>query len=493
MSPHHVGSIFWLGGILLVLSSSGCHSTSPGNALGSRGGTTSFASKFGMGGPAATSQAQNTALVRPGMELTWDLQTQQQQPGLVRAGRGVVGPDGALVLGPYGTCQVAGQTLEQARRSVEKHLANWVQNPMVHLSAALPSTTSGEIAWRPAAANGPGAAVASLQRQPGLIRPTTYQSGPVLPGKDNLPMPPPGKDDTLPILPMPQNMPQAPGTTYSPQVMGHPPMGSLPAHGMAPAPAELNRVILPPYVIGVSDVLLIESLVKLRTQPIAGPHLVRPDGTVSVGIYGSPVIAGLTIEQARETIARVIFPRMEQSNKDMRDRIDKEKDEKKKKQLAEDFVEVTLKDVIDNLNVDVLAYNSKVYYVITDGGGYGEQVYPFPLTGNETVLDALGKIYGLPWNASKKHIWVARRVPGYGHPDKKLPVDWIAITQHGATASNYQIMPGDRVYVRADRVRAFDAALQKFLSPIERLLGVTLLGSQTVNSIRSGTVGGSGR
>ena len=40
--------------------------------------------------------------------------------------------------------------------------------------------------------------------------------------------------------------------------------------------------------------------------------------------------------------------------------------------------------------VDVIAYNSKNYYVITDGAGYGEQVYPFPVMGSETVLDAIG-------------------------------------------------------------------------------------------------------
>jgi hypothetical protein len=37
-----------------------------------------------------------------------------------------------------------------------------------------------------------------------------------------------------------------------------------------------------------------------------------------------------------------------------------------------------------------------------------------------------------------------------------------------------------------------DSFLAKFLSPIERVLGVTLLGSQTVNSIKSGTTGGVG-
>ena len=45
--------------------------------------------------------------------------------------------------------------------------------------------------------------------------------------------------------------------------------------------------------------------------------------------------------------------------------------------------------------MDVLAYNSKVYYVITDGGGAGEQVYRIPSNGNETVLDAIAAIEGI--------------------------------------------------------------------------------------------------
>ncbi len=69
-----------------------------------------------------------------------------------------------------------------------------------------------------------------------------------------------------------------------------------------------------------------------------------------------------------------------------------------------------------------------------------------------------------------------------------LPVDWKGITQHGAMNTNWQIMPGDRVYVQADPVRRFNNNLAKFLEPIERLLGSTLLGAQTHNAIR-GNVG----
>ena len=53
------------------------------------------------------------------------------------------------------------------------------------------------------------------------------------------------------------------------------------------------------------------------------------------------------------------------------------------------------------MSVDVLAYNSKVYYVIMDGGGYGQQIVRLPCTGNETVLDAIAQVNGLPQVASK--------------------------------------------------------------------------------------------
>ena len=133
--------------------------------------------------------------------------------------------------------------------------------------------------------------------------------------------------------------------------------------------------------------------------------------------------------------------------------------------------------------LDVLQYNSKRYYVVTDGGGNGEQVTAFPVTGSETVFDAIANIGGLPVVASKRQIWVARRTPHAGQPEQILPVDWVGITQHGVTATNYQIMPGDRVYVKAQRLVRIDTALSRIITPIERLFGVTLLGASTVNQI----------
>jgi protein involved in polysaccharide export with SLBB domain len=135
------------------------------------------------------------------------------------------------------------------------------------------------------------------------------------------------------------------------------------------------------------------------------------------------------------------------------------------------------------VSVDIYSYNSKVVYVITDGGGYGEQVYPIPATGNETVLDAIGKIGGLPTVASKRRIWVARPAPAGQTPPQILPVNWDAIAQGANTTTNYQLLPYDRLYVMADPLVTTDTFLARLISPIERIFGITLLGNTTVRDV----------
>jgi hypothetical protein len=151
----------------------------------------------------------------------------------------------------------------------------------------------------------------------------------------------------------------------------------------------------------------------------------------------------------------------------------------------------SFEDVVKDLNVNILAYNSSFYYVIVDAAGLGEQVYRFPVTGSETVLDGISLIGGLQAFSSPKRIWVARKNMGPAlSQESVLIVDWKGITQAGEMNTNWQVMPGDRIYVKADPVRRFNNNLAKFLEPVKEVLGVTLLGSQTVNSIKNGTVSG---
>jgi polysaccharide export outer membrane protein len=244
--------------------------------------------------------------------------------------------------------------------------------------------------------------------------------------------------------------------------------------GLVPAdvPRELQKQTLPAYKIQPPDILQIEAVwlpIKegettpdktqppraLYPQPVTGQFLVKPDGTVELGVYGAVQVAGLTIQEARESITGFLA-----------------------------YI-TGLKPAALAVAVDVVQLNSATYYVITDGAGFGEGVFRFPVVGSETVLDAISNIQGLPQVASKRQIWVARRGPGGCNcPDQILPVDWCAITQCGDIRTNYQIMPGDRVYVNAQPLIRTNNFLQKVLAPIQQGLGITLLGSETVNSIR---------
>ena len=280
--------------------------------------------------------------------------------------------------------------------------------------------------------------------------------------------------------------------------------GAADKHAIAPpppgtVPAELAKVTLPPYVVEPPDQLLIEIVtigelpkldevgkemknpdtgkplteyraISLPVQPVSGPFNVRPDGTVFLGIWGAVRVAGLTPDQITEAI---------------RDHISRQEDPTKPG--SEGFPKAKIRVV-----VDVLQYNSKGFYVVFDGGGNGEQVVRFPVTGSETVLDAIANVSGLPAVASKRNIWVARRTPHMGDHQQILPVDWVGITQHGVTVTNYQIMPGDRVYVKALKLVTIDTTLARIITPIERLFGVTLLGTSTVHSFRNNTNGTNG-
>jgi polysaccharide export outer membrane protein len=279
------------------------------------------------------------------------------------------------------------------------------------------------------------------------------------------------------------------GRDAGPPTIAVPPPGSV--------PVELDKITLPPYVIEAPDQLLIEAFrratvpdtddkgnvrkdkdgkdltreetQRLPVQAVTGTFQVRPDGTVSLGFWGSVPVSGLTLEDAATAIrAKVVG--------------------------NEVLKQFGTKPESVFVIVDVLAYNSKRYYVITDGGGpsAGEQVVSFPVTGSETVMDAIANVGGLSDVSSKRNIWVARRTPHAGQPWQILPVDWVGMTQHGITCTNYQIMPGDRIYVKSQRLVSIDRTMARIISPFERAFGITLLGTSVVNQISGRGINGNG-
>lgn len=459
-----------------------------------------------------TQLAHQRGVLGPRAEVSWVLEA-PGQPAPLMTGQSVVGPDGTIVLGPYGTFPVAGMTLAQASASIEQKLRGQVNQPRLKLQTVHPPSVLAGPAGRPGEV-APSAPMPPELTQPSSPKPgeTTWQSSagssprqesvvtttwtarggdstvvqasgtsaipdPAEPGRIKISetgaVPPALESGAVPAANSGSPLFMQPAVMQPAGHVVHGVVSQLHKH-QAPVsfdvPREGRKVSLPAYVIGPPDILRIDSLRGLVDRPIRGPYLVGPDGTVRLGAYGSAHVAGLTLEQARVEIAKVIYSKLDPKGP------------------------VKLEDVIEGLSVEMLAYNSHVYYVITDGGGLGEQVTRLPITGNETVLDAIslnpvrGGINGLPAVSSKHHIWVVRRGPD--GQEQRLPVNWVAITQHGDPTTNYQLLPGDRLYVKADSLRTLNIQLDRLLSPIERILGVTLLGSQTVNSIRFGTTGG---
>ncbi|MEX2186597.1 MAG: polysaccharide biosynthesis/export family protein [Pirellulales bacterium] len=143
---------------------------------------------------------------------------------------------------------------------------------------------------------------------------------------------------------------------------------------------------------------------------IEGEHLVGPDGSVNLGVFGAVYVNGLTLAEAQKAIEA---------------------------KLSSRFDEVSLA-------VDVYAYNSKVYYVIEDNSEGGDRVRRVAITGNETVLDALANVESLRIRKGTR-IWIGRA--GKGGDDEKLTVDWDAIARGVDTKTNYTLWPGDRVFI----------------------------------------------
>jgi polysaccharide export outer membrane protein len=225
--------------------------------------------------------------------------------------------------------------------------------------------------------------------------------------------------------------------------------------GVTPEQAqeEVRRVM----AMHVQDPVVSLSLIEMSgKQQIAGQHLVGPDGTVTLGSYGGVPVVGLTLAEAKLAIEQHLTRYLEDPE----------------------------------IAVDVFAYNSMVYYVVTEGAGFGDGVTKFPITGNDTVLDAISNINGLT-QVSSKRIWIARPSPENGDC-QLLPVDWQAVSAYGSTATNYQLMPGDRVFVAEDGLVATDTYLAKMLAPLERAMGFTLLATGTATRLSGKVLQGGG-
>jgi polysaccharide biosynthesis/export protein len=174
-------------------------------------------------------------------------------------------------------------------------------------------------------------------------------------------------------------------------------------------PRELSKTVIEPYVIQPGDALLIEP--EALETPLRFPvdQTVLPDGTIDLGPYGRRIVAGKSVDQIEAGVRDAIR-------------------ETEKRELA--------------VNVRLVNPRSAVYYVLGEVNAAGA----FPLAGRETVLDGILAAGGLSSRSSYCNIVLSRPTA----PDGcriVMPICYRHIAQMADTTTNYQLMPGDRIYV----------------------------------------------
>jgi polysaccharide biosynthesis/export protein len=285
-------------------------------------------------------------------------------------------------------------------------------------------------------------------------------------------------------------------------------MVSLPVYRISPPDViRIEVVKLVPrasHRIEPFDVLLIRVLGTLKSQPIDKQYPVEADGTVVLGAsYGTLRVEGMTIEEVETELTRILKMTLRQpvvSVQLTRSAAAEQLSGMYPVQLdgtvnlrscgmiylagttvteAREAVEARLNQYFDSprVGVEVVQFNSKSYFVIDESSTGKGTMLRFPIMGNETVLDAIAQLDKVTHMTSKT-IWVSRPAPGDCRRDQVLPVNWDEIAHGGKTDTNYQLLPGDRVYIVDDRAVGINAFLSKFASPIERLLGISSEGTR---------------
>jgi protein involved in polysaccharide export with SLBB domain len=182
------------------------------------------------------------------------------------------------------------------------------------------------------------------------------------------------------------------------------------------SPRAAAPTLFPAYIIEPPDILTIRASGKFSDAlpSISGDHLVGPDGNINLGAFGNVYVASCTIAQAESAIQTVL----------------------------------RRKTTVDSVWLDVAAYNSKSFYIITQNGG-ADTITASPIYGNETVLDAVARIGGVPMNS---RLWIGRPAPN-GGKEETLQVAWQKIAAGTSMSTNHQLWPRDRLYIDTRSIR----------------------------------------
>ena len=233
------------------------------------------------------------------------------------------------------------------------------------------------------------------------------------------------------------------------------------AHHPQALPRELAKQVLPQYLIEPGDVLLVEVTDLNSTVRLPGDQTVQPDGTIDLGRYGPLDVAGRTVAQIESDAQRMVTAFEHDAQRKGEHRDGQRGDSLRSDGLRSDGLrgdglrggglrgggplsdrQSREPDVPVELNVRLVEPTSKVYYVTGEVNAPGA----YPLVGRETVLDAIIEAGDLTDRANRHKI-ILSRPSAPGQCRLVLPICYRHIVQLGDTTTNYQIRPGDRIFV----------------------------------------------
>ena len=196
-------------------------------------------------------------------------------------------------------------------------------------------------------------------------------------------------------------------------------------------PTEMQKVNLPAHRVEAGDVLVIEPNDFNSPVRLPGDQTVQQDGTIELGQYGRLQVMGKSAEEIQAQVSSMISG------------IETSKFEATVAQASYMPGQTKPQSNVDyGVAVRLVNQDSALFYVMGEVNSPGS----YPLVGHETVLDAIIAAGGLSGNANDHKIIVTRpQLPG--RPRVILPACYQQILQMGDVTTNYQLMPGDRIYV----------------------------------------------
>lgn len=248
---------------------------------------------------------------------------------------------------------------------------------------------------------------------------------------------------------------------------------------------ELLKQPLPNYFLDIGDSILVEAVKFDATIRLPGDQVIKPDGHISLGEFGEYMAVGKTVQQIRVEVQQIIDDyirqdreiafeierRRREDDRRIADRRDREletgddndvdvtdtdlslsgsgndlslgtiEDEEARIALDRRISESILKNQI---SVRLVTWDSKKIYVLGEVNSPGS----FDYDGTHTVLDAIIEAGGLSSKANEHQIIVARPTT-CSSCRIVMTVCYDQVVQLGDTTTNYQLMPGDRVFVPA--------------------------------------------